>query len=211
MSANTQTIERKTYSVETAAAMLGISRALAYQLVRTGEIPSLKLGRRVVVPHGALAELLDVHPRDHVSVGEPSRLTRPNEKAISSRGLSGPRAKPGDDLTEIDQLYPARGREGPAGADGDAGACTSDLEPAEHVGTAAELLGDGLVAAEELQPDCATGEREDPTLPVSQLVIEEAPRDQVPEQLHLPLAGARPAPSRGRRERSASQEGHRQV
>ena len=62
MSSTEPTTERLTYSVETAATMLGISRALAYQLVRSGEIPSLKLGRRVVVPRVALARLVDVHP-----------------------------------------------------------------------------------------------------------------------------------------------------
>jgi Helix-turn-helix domain len=37
--------------------MLGISRALAYQLVR-GELPSIRLGRRVVVPRAALLRLV---------------------------------------------------------------------------------------------------------------------------------------------------------
>jgi hypothetical protein len=36
--------EPLTYAVETAATMLGISRALAYPLVRGGELPSIKLG-----------------------------------------------------------------------------------------------------------------------------------------------------------------------
>jgi excisionase family DNA binding protein len=50
--------EPLTYSVETAATMLGISRTLAYQLVRGGELPSIKLGRRVVVPRAALLRLV---------------------------------------------------------------------------------------------------------------------------------------------------------
>lgn len=41
---------RLTYSVEEAATMLGISRSLAYQCVKTGEIPSLKFRRRIVIP-----------------------------------------------------------------------------------------------------------------------------------------------------------------
>jgi len=48
--------ERMTLSVEEAAAMLGISRALAYELIRKGELPRLRLGRRVVVPRRALEE-----------------------------------------------------------------------------------------------------------------------------------------------------------
>lgn len=41
--------ERLTVSVEEAAALLGISRALA-ELMRKDELPRLQLGRRVVVP-----------------------------------------------------------------------------------------------------------------------------------------------------------------
>jgi excisionase family DNA binding protein len=37
-----------------AGEVLGISRSLAYELVRRGEIPSLRLGRRIVVPVHAL-------------------------------------------------------------------------------------------------------------------------------------------------------------
>jgi len=65
--------ERLTYSVATAAEMLGISRALAYELVRSGDIPSLKLGRRVVVPCAALTEMLDVQPPSGGSHLRPDR------------------------------------------------------------------------------------------------------------------------------------------
>lgn len=50
--------ERLTLSVEEAAGMLGISRALAYELVRRGELPRLKLGSRVVVPRRALEDFV---------------------------------------------------------------------------------------------------------------------------------------------------------
>ena len=45
-------------SVEEAGALLGISRDLAYDLVATGELPSVRLGRRLVVPRRALEEAL---------------------------------------------------------------------------------------------------------------------------------------------------------
>ena len=45
-------------TVTEAAALLGISRALAYQLVARGEIPAVHLGRRIVVPRQALEALL---------------------------------------------------------------------------------------------------------------------------------------------------------
>lgn len=51
-------VERLTLSVEEAAQVLGISRALAYELVRRGDLPRLQLGRRVVVPRRALEELV---------------------------------------------------------------------------------------------------------------------------------------------------------
>jgi excisionase family DNA binding protein len=41
---------RLTLTVEEAGTLLGMSRTLAYELVRRGGIPSLRLGRRVVVP-----------------------------------------------------------------------------------------------------------------------------------------------------------------
>jgi len=50
--------QRLTLTVEEAARLLGISRALAYELVRDGEIPSLRLGRRIVIPRRVIDELL---------------------------------------------------------------------------------------------------------------------------------------------------------
>jgi excisionase family DNA binding protein len=46
--------ERLTLSVSEAAARLGISRSSAYEAVRVGTIPSLKIGRRLLVPVHAL-------------------------------------------------------------------------------------------------------------------------------------------------------------
>lgn len=46
-------------SVTEAAVLLGISRALAYELVARGDLPSLRLGRRVVVPRQALVALVE--------------------------------------------------------------------------------------------------------------------------------------------------------
>ncbi len=51
--------ERVALSVEEAGALLGISRDLAYDLVARGELPSVRLGRRLVVPRRALEGTLD--------------------------------------------------------------------------------------------------------------------------------------------------------
>jgi excisionase family DNA binding protein len=56
---------RSTLNVEEVAAQLGISRAVAYEAVRTGRIPSLRIGRRLLVPRRALDAMLDgVQRRD---------------------------------------------------------------------------------------------------------------------------------------------------
>ena len=49
---------RLTVRVEEAARLLGISRGLAYELVNRGELPALRLGRRLVVPISALEDLV---------------------------------------------------------------------------------------------------------------------------------------------------------
>jgi excisionase family DNA binding protein len=48
-----------TLTVPQAARVLGISRALACELVARGELPSLRLGRRVVVPRQAFERVID--------------------------------------------------------------------------------------------------------------------------------------------------------
>ena len=58
------TENRLTLTVEEAAEMLGISRAFAYALVRKEELPSVRLGRRVVVPRHALERMLSVADDD---------------------------------------------------------------------------------------------------------------------------------------------------
>jgi excisionase family DNA binding protein len=50
--------ERLTLTVEEAAEILGIGRSLCYELVRRGEIPSLRLGGRWVIPRKAIEEML---------------------------------------------------------------------------------------------------------------------------------------------------------
>ena len=46
-------------TVPEAARALGISRNSAYVAVRAGEIPSIKLGRRVVIPRVAFERFLE--------------------------------------------------------------------------------------------------------------------------------------------------------
>lgn len=49
---------RQTYTVEEVARLLGISRTTAYECVRDGSLPALRLRRRVVVSRAALEAML---------------------------------------------------------------------------------------------------------------------------------------------------------
>ncbi len=45
-------------TVKEAAGLLRISRGLAYEMVRQGWLPSIRLGRRILVPRRALERML---------------------------------------------------------------------------------------------------------------------------------------------------------
>lgn len=53
---------RLTITVEEAAELLGISRTSAYLCARRREIPTLRLGRRVLVPVARFMAMLDEEP-----------------------------------------------------------------------------------------------------------------------------------------------------
>lgn len=48
----------RTMTVEDAARELGISRGTAYECARTGQIPTIRLGRRLLVPRARLEAML---------------------------------------------------------------------------------------------------------------------------------------------------------
>lgn len=56
--------EALTLSIDATARLLGIGRGLAYELARTGEIPVIRLGRRMLVPKARLEALLAGDGRD---------------------------------------------------------------------------------------------------------------------------------------------------
>ncbi len=57
-SPNARGARRAVLSVTEAAQVLGISRSHAYDLVARGDLPSLRLGRRVLIPATALGRIL---------------------------------------------------------------------------------------------------------------------------------------------------------
>lgn len=57
---NGSTEHSLTLTVDEAAALIGVSRSTAYDLVATDELPTVRLRRRILVPASALADLLGV-------------------------------------------------------------------------------------------------------------------------------------------------------
>ena len=58
-------LPRLLVSVNEAARVLGISRSYAYELVAAGILVPVRLGRRVLIPIGAIEELVAKATSDH--------------------------------------------------------------------------------------------------------------------------------------------------
>ena len=56
--------KRLCIKVPEAAAMLGISRNFAYELVKQGKLPVIKFGKRLLIPRVALEKMLEQYDRD---------------------------------------------------------------------------------------------------------------------------------------------------
>jgi excisionase family DNA binding protein len=52
------TADRLTYTITEAAQLLGIGRSLAYQAARRGEIKTIRIGDRLLIPRAAIDRLL---------------------------------------------------------------------------------------------------------------------------------------------------------
>jgi excisionase family DNA binding protein len=50
--------EGLTYTVEKAASLLGIGRNKGYEAAKSGELPTIKFGKRILVPRLALERML---------------------------------------------------------------------------------------------------------------------------------------------------------
>jgi excisionase family DNA binding protein len=52
-------MDKKTLSISEAGKVLGIGRSAAYEAARSGQLPTIKIGRRILVPLVALERLLE--------------------------------------------------------------------------------------------------------------------------------------------------------
>jgi excisionase family DNA binding protein len=79
--------ERMTVTVEEAAHLLGIGRSTAYLAVKTGELPTIRLGRRVLVPRAQIDRMLGLN--DETPGGGTPRALRETSAIGAGRHGSG--------------------------------------------------------------------------------------------------------------------------
>jgi excisionase family DNA binding protein len=73
------------YSLPEAAKILGIGKTLAYEAAARGEIPTIKIGSRLIVPRAALDDVLSRWSQPHNTQGVPDDTKR---RAVGVRGVT---------------------------------------------------------------------------------------------------------------------------
>jgi len=53
-------MEKLAYNMKEVAEVLGISKSLAYEMAKKGELPIIRMGNRILVPIKRLEEMFDV-------------------------------------------------------------------------------------------------------------------------------------------------------
>lgn len=89
-------MRRMTYSVDEAAAILGVSKSKIYDSVRNGELRAVQVGRRVVIPCDVLEELLaplsigqHADPREGVPAASDDPPADPGGRDLNAVYLTG--------------------------------------------------------------------------------------------------------------------------
>ena len=80
--------ERLVLTVEETAELLGLSRGAAYEGVRSGDIPAVRVGRRWLVPRGRLLELLG-QPQEMREAGFPASKPLADENVDGNLTATG--------------------------------------------------------------------------------------------------------------------------
>lgn len=76
--------DKKTLSVAEAAKILGVGRGSVYNSIRTGELPSLKLGTRILIPTSKLRLIVDGNAIDQPIVEKETSEMPPRSKRTST-------------------------------------------------------------------------------------------------------------------------------
>jgi len=72
-----------TLTVEEAGRLLGVSRGVAYEAARRGQLPTIRLGRRLLVPRPKLERMLGMNGDGRGSASPAVSETTPREGAGS--------------------------------------------------------------------------------------------------------------------------------
>jgi excisionase family DNA binding protein len=80
-----QTEERLTLTINEAAKALGVGRHTLYEAVRAGKVPTIRMGRRVVIPKYALLTFMGV-PQSHATPALPN--DEGTARSVAPRALS---------------------------------------------------------------------------------------------------------------------------
>ena len=79
--------ERPVVSVPEAGELLGLGRSAAYDAVTRGELPTLRFGRRLVVPTARLRQMLGLDAADYPGTGDAA--IRPGLALVKPRQATG--------------------------------------------------------------------------------------------------------------------------
>ena len=86
---------RMTLTVTEVAELLGIGRSAAYEACQLGQIPTIRIGRRILIPRAALERLLE-HP---AAVDEHQQwIVQKGGHSPSRVASAPPPGDPGEDL-----------------------------------------------------------------------------------------------------------------
>ncbi len=77
-----------TKTVEEARALLGVSRQSAYAAVKSGDIPSIRVGGRILIPTAALRRLLQLDVPAHPGGDQGAVKTEQNRRPALSNGAA---------------------------------------------------------------------------------------------------------------------------
>lgn len=71
--------ERLTYSIDEAAEAIGVGRGSAYELVRRGDLRTVRVGRRVLVPREAVRDFLGLRHKQGAASASAMPEAAPDE------------------------------------------------------------------------------------------------------------------------------------
>jgi len=73
---NNDDMERLTVTVDEARKMMGLSRGSMYQAIYAGQVPSIRVGRRILIPRARLEQILNGMQKGEKSDNDKEEIIR---------------------------------------------------------------------------------------------------------------------------------------